>query len=99
MLDIEEYRCTLPLRNDNDDMFPVGFGISLNSKNSIDFGNYGKQAPSPLVLILTDSGQLATFFAINLKTDKPICVEAKKLQFKNIQPPVPSSIELQSKIT
>lgn len=87
VLEIEEFRCTLPLTNDNNDMFPVGFAINFNSRNTINFETYGEQQPCPLVLALADTGVLMTFYAINLESsNKSICKVPKKLQFKSIQP-------------
>jgi hypothetical protein len=80
--EIEDYRCTLPLSGE-DDIFPIGFGLSFNTKSTIDFGNFGKQPQSPLLFILTDTGLLVTFFAINLDyKNKSICYESKQMAYK-----------------
>ena len=85
VIEIEEYRCTLPLDGETD-VFPVGFGLSFNMKNKFDFGRLGDHPPSPLVFILTDSGLLVTFFAVNMDfKNKSICYEPKQLAFKPTQ--------------
>ena len=64
-------------------MFPLGFAVSFNIKNQIEFDNYGTQPASPLVLILTDCGHLTTFFVINRQSNQSICYDYKKMSFKN----------------
>jgi hypothetical protein len=66
-----------------DDIFPIGLSLSFNCKTSVDMGNMGKQQPSPLIFILTDTGLICTFFAINLESKaKSICYDAKTLAYK-----------------
>ena len=84
-MEIENFRCTLPLNANDEEMFPLGFVVNYNTRKQIEFENFGNQPPSPLVLILTDTGILTTFFAINRQTNQSICYESKALQFKNYQ--------------
>ena len=77
---------TLPLADDND-LFPLGFGINFNTKNDIDFGNYGPQTASPLVMAITDNGCLVTFYAINIEAkNKSICYHAGNLPYTQKAP-------------
>jgi len=79
----------LPLNFHDELLFPLGFVVSFNIKNQIEFDNYGTQPASPLVLILTDCGHLATFFAINRQSNQSICYDCKKMPFKNYSQPQP----------
>ena len=46
-------------------------------------GSMGKQPPSPLIFILTDTGLICTFFVINLESkNKSICYDSKSLTYK-----------------
>jgi len=61
--------------------------ISYNIRNEIEFGNFGTQPASPMVLLLTDNGLLVTFNAINLNAKKQsICYAANKMTFKETTP-------------
>ena len=83
MLEIDNYRCSLPLNSQDEEMFPLGLSVSYNIRNQIELESYGIQQPSPLILILTDCGHLATFFAINRQSKNSICFEPKIMQFKS----------------
>ena len=82
MLEIEDFRCSLPLNEQDDDVFPIGLGVNFNCANPIDFANHGKQPASPLVLILNDEGFLSTFFAVNLDAkNKSACKPASPMKY------------------
>jgi hypothetical protein len=93
--EIEDFRCTLPLTNDNSDMYPLGFGLNTNSRKSIELGTFGEQPASPLVLIFTDTGLLVTFYLVNMQSkDRSICQEAKQMKYRHVpqQAPQPAGI-------
>lgn len=98
LLDIEDFRCSLPLTKSDDEQFPLGFGVSLNTKTPIEFGTFGKQPASPLVLFLTNMGNLETYYMINLQSkDRSICVEAKQIKYKPA-PPQPATQQQQQQL-
>ena len=73
----------MPLNPADEDSFPVGFGVSFNLQKNVDFANFGTFAPSPLVLMLSNDGLLATFYAINRQSgSQSICQTAMKMPFK-----------------
>jgi len=82
VLEIENYRCSLPLNSQDEELFPLGLSISYNIRNPIEFENFGTQQPSPLILVLTDCGYLASFFVINRQSKNSICYEPKMMQLK-----------------
>jgi hypothetical protein len=78
----------IPVNENDEEAFAIGFDVSYNCKNQIAFDNYGTQPASPLVLILTNEGLLVTFFAINFDSkNKSICQESKPMRY------VPSIIQ------
>ena len=80
------------MTENDDEVYPIGLDINLNSTNEINFETYGKQPASPLVICLGDTGYLSTFFAIKLDNKQSICTPANKLTFKKIEAPTqPSS--------
>ena len=87
MLDIENYRLAIPVSENDEEAFPIGFDVSYNCRNQISFDNYGTQPASPLVLILTNEGLLVSFFAINFDSKtKSICQEPKPMRFVQSAP-------------
>ena len=81
ILDLENYRCSLPLNTNDEEMFPLGLIVSYNMRKQIEFETQ-LQPPSPLVLILTDTGILGTFFAVNRQSNQSICYDAKAIPFR-----------------
>jgi len=82
VVEIEDYRCNIPLSSEDQDQFPIGFDTNFNCQNTIEFENYGDQPASPLTLILTDTGFLCGFYVINLDSKKKsICYAPKKLTY------------------
>jgi hypothetical protein len=67
-------------------MYPLGFALNTNSRRRVELGTFGEQPPSPLVLLLTDTGLLVTFYLINMQSkDRSVCVEARPMKYR--QPP------------
>jgi hypothetical protein len=94
VLEIEEFRCSLPLNDQDDDVFPIGFCVNFNCTNPIDFANHGKQPASPLVLILNDEGFLSTFFAVNLDArNKSACKPASPMKYVAQAPSVQPQLQ------
>ena len=87
-MDIEDNRLQLPLNSRDEDCYPIGFGISFNSQSQFEFGNFGVQEPSPLVLSLTDNGTLCTFYAVNSKEKQTISRGASQMAFKEGAPKI-----------
>lgn len=85
-MEIEDYKCLLPLSKNDEDLCPLGIAVSLNSQNQVKIEKMNiTQPPSPMVILLTDNGLVVVYYALNLEAiSKLICVPAAKLPFKNI---------------
>lgn len=85
VLEIEDYRCQVPLSNDSMDLCPLGMVVNFNCKSQVKLDKLDLQPPSPMVIILSDNGLLITYFVINLdSSNASICIPPSKMQFKSI---------------
>lgn len=86
-LEIEDYKCLVPLSKSDEDLCPLGMAVNFTSQSSVKLEKLDMQPPSPMVFLLSDNGVLTTYYAINLASaGKSICVPAAKMAFKNIAP-------------
>lgn len=87
ILEIEDFKCSLPLSKNDEEVFPTGIAVNFNCTKQINFDKFDTQPACPILLMMTNKGTLVTFFVINLEsTNKSICYPPEKLQLKNIQP-------------
>lgn len=85
IVEIEDYKCMLPLSKNDEDLCPLGIAVNYNSHTPVKLEKLDMQPPSPLVFVLADNGLLVTYYAINLDSaGKSICVAAAKMPFKNL---------------
>ena len=69
----ERYQARLPMTADDDDTFPIGLCLSLNSQKNIPGDDVEEQfLPAPLVLCLTTGGLLLNFAFVDQSVDEAI---------------------------